>query len=108
MLLSDETECTAFERLSEEDIKQIEAGCNLSGLTDKKDDRLNTEVLKKLDTCMEDLIKHLSERSRTAKFLLQYRDYVRVMRHYIMAARTGDWNQNLVSLQNMINLFAAT
>ena len=37
MLLSDETKCTAIERFREEDIKQIEAACNISELPDKKD-----------------------------------------------------------------------
>ena len=30
------------------------------------------------------------------------------MRQYIRAARTGDWNLSLITLQKMINLFAAS
>ena len=50
----------------------------------------------------------LSEKSRTAKLWFLYMDYIDVMKLYILAARTRDWELCLYSLQKMINLFAAT
>ena len=51
---------------------------------------------------------HLSSESRTAKLWIQYREYVSIMRQFVRAARSGDWNLNLISLQRMLILFAAT
>ena len=51
-----------------------------------------------------DLMKvDLGRKSRTAKLWLQYMDYVEIMRQYIRAARTGDWNLHLFTLQKMLN-----
>ena len=66
------------------------------------------EVVKKLDTYLEKLKEHLSTKSRTSKLWIQYMEYVGIMRQFIRAARSGDWNLNLISLQRMLNLFAAT
>ena len=35
-------------------------------------------------------------------------NYVHKIRMFINASRTGDWNLTLVTMENMINLFAAT
>ena len=68
----------------------------------------NAEVIKKLDICTGILKTHLSSESRTAKPWIQYIEYVSIMRPFVQAARSGDWNLNLISLQKMLNLFAAT
>ena len=57
---------------------------------------------------MDKLKEHLSTKSRTSKLWMQYMEYVGIMRQFVRAARSGDWNLNLISLQKMINLFAAT
>ena len=66
------------------------------------------EVIQKFQRCMDELKQNLSSKSRTAKLWLQYIEYISIMRQYIRAARTGDWNLSLITLQKMINLFAAT
>ena len=59
-------------------------------------------------TCIEHLKQFLCEKSRTAKLWIQYLEYVDVVKQYIRAARNCDWNLYLVSLQKMLNLFAAS
>jgi hypothetical protein len=50
----------------------------------------------------------LAEKSRTAKLWLQYIEYVEILKLFIRAERTGNWNMHLVSVGKMLNLFAAT
>lgn len=50
----------------------------------------------------------LAERSRTAKLWLQYMEYIQVLKKFIRAERTGDWNLHLTVVGEMLNLFAAT
>ena len=57
---------------------------------------------------MEGLKTSISMKSRIAKLWLRYIDYMDIVWQYIRAARTGDWNLGLITLQRMINLFAAT
>ena len=68
----------------------------------------NAEVIKKLDICLGILKIHLSSDSRTAKLWIQCMMYVSIMRQFVRAARSGDWNLNLISLQRIPNLSAAT
>ena len=51
---------------------------------------------------------HFSSESRTAKLWIKYMEYVSITRQFVRAARSRDWNLNLISLQRMQNLFAAT
>ena len=50
----------------------------------------------------------LSNLSRTAKFWVQYLGYVKILKEFIRAERTGNWSLHLLSVSRMINLFAAT
>ena len=68
----------------------------------------NAEVIKKLDIYMGILKTHLSSESRTAKLWMQYIEYVSIMRQFAQAARSCDWNLNLIFLQRILNLSAAT
>ena len=68
----------------------------------------NAEVIKKLDICMGILKTHLSSESRTANLWIQYAEYVSIMRQFVQAAKSRDWNLNLITLQRMLSLFAAT
>ena len=45
---------------------------------------------------------------RTAKYWLQYMEYISVVKCYIKAERTGDWLLHLATVEKMLNLFAAT
>lgn len=50
----------------------------------------------------------LTEASRTAKLWLNYVRHVSLLKLFIRAERTGDWNLHLSSQWGMIPLFAAT
>ena len=56
----------------------------------------------------EEYEETLKEKSRTAKFWLQYLRYINILKLFIRAERTGNWTLHLVSVSKMINLFAAT
>ena len=50
----------------------------------------------------------LRDKSRKAKLWLMYMDYVHLVKMFIFAERTCDWELHLFVLQKMLNLFAAT
>ena len=52
--------------------------------------------------------KYLETASRTAKLWLQYMNYIEVVKLFIRAERTGNWNLHLVATEKMLCLFAAT
>ena len=64
--------------------------------------------LVKLENCLINYKESLAKTSRTAKLWLQYIEYVEIVKLFIRAERTGNWNLHLVAVGNMMNLFAAT
>ena len=50
----------------------------------------------------------LSEIFRTAKLWIQYLKYISILKHFIRAERTGNWNLHVVTVVQMLNLFAAS
>ena len=50
----------------------------------------------------------LSEISRTAKLWVQYLQYISILKHFIRGERTGNWNLHVVTVRQILNLFAAT
>lgn len=50
----------------------------------------------------------LKECSRTAQLWIQYIDYIDIVKTFIYAERTSNWELHLSSLSKMLNLFAAT
>ena len=52
--------------------------------------------------------QYLSNASRTAKLRFQYLHYISVLKLFVRAERTGNWNMHLVATLQMLNLFAAT
>ena len=50
----------------------------------------------------------LKEKSRTAKFWVQYLDYINILKIFIRAERTGNWNLHRIAVSRLINLFDAT
>ena len=50
----------------------------------------------------------LESKSRTANLWLQYMKYIEILKLFIRAQRTGDWNSHLIAAVQMLNLFAAT
>ena len=71
-------------------------------------DMNNYPTLSKLLELLECYKNDLDQCSRTAKFWLQYLEYMQVVKDFIRSERTGDWNMYLYSISRMINLFAAT
>ena len=64
-------------------------------------------IIQKLDDRLSAYKADLAAVSRTAKLWLQYLHYVNVAKNFIRAERTNDWNLHLISLTQMLNLFAA-
>ena len=52
--------------------------------------------------------EYLSEHSRTAKLWIQYIHYINIVKRFIRAKRTGNWQNHLMVIRQMINLFSAT
>ena len=53
-------------------------------------------------------MNRLGESSRTAKLWIQYTRYIDIVKYFIPAKRTGNWQNHLASTAKMLNLFAAT
>ena len=68
----------------------------------------NGEHAQSFNEEMQKLTSRLRKDSRTAKLWIQYIDYVNIMKDYIIAERTSDWQLHLATLSKMLNLFAAT
>ena len=60
-----------------------------------------------LQTEMNGIVDSLSSQSRTAKLCLLDMFYVDVIKLFIIAERTVEWNLHLFSMTKMLNLFAA-
>ena len=78
---------------------------NPEQLTDIITDENN--VLNKLSSVIQQYQEDLSNSSRTAKLWIRYLNYVRLMKDFIWAERTGDWKSHLSTVRRMLNLFAA-
>ena len=65
-------------------------------------------TIAKLQDILDDYKDILNDSSRTAKLWLQYLHYIDVVKIFIRAERTGDFNLYLTALGRTINLFAAT
>ena len=61
-----------------------------------------------MEECVGNYKAFLAEKSRTAKLWLKYIEYVEVLKLFIQAERTGNWNLHLIAVEQMLNLFAAT
>jgi hypothetical protein len=69
---------------------------------------LNWETLWHVEDRLEELKKQLIEGSRTARLWLQYLRYISVVKEFIAAERTGNWQIHLKAVSDMLGLFAAT
>ena len=72
------------------------------------EDIINCEIIEKLNCAFEKLMDRLGESSRTAKFWIQYICYIDIVKYFIAAERTGNWQNHLGSTAKMLNLFAVT
>ena len=53
-------------------------------------------------------MQRVSETSRTAKLWTQYIHYINIVKQFIQAERTGNWQNHLMVVRQMLNLFSAT
>lgn len=58
-------------------------------------------------TVLHDKIAELSSQNRTANLWVQYYELVEIVRMYIRAERSGDWNLHLYCVQSMLPYFHA-
>ena len=72
------------------------------------------EVEQPVDECLDLLRARLVEskealvqKSRTAKLWLQYMDHITLVKDFIRAERTSNWQLHLTTVRRMLNLFAA-
>ena len=106
---TDTVSITSEETLTEENVKELEKLYDELG--DKNLDSTKIDdvpSLRKLRRILETHKEEIAKQSRTAKLWVQYMDYVDVIRMFIRAERTGDWDKHLVATEKMLNLYAAT
>ena len=98
------------ERFSEERCCAIVQLCKLI----EDDFEKGVEAIEKSELFQELIIKFadrkkmLQQSSRTAKFWLQYIQYVEILKDFIRSERTGNFSFHLITVRKMLNLFAAT
>lgn len=79
----------------------------LEGHTDMRSIEENlslAEVAKKFSS----LKQSLSEKSRTAKLWIQYMEMIDILKKFIQAERTGNWDLHLQAVEAMLPYFAAS
>ena len=83
---------------------------SLNGETDEEllhDVRTNEATIF-LKNKIAEMRKDIENHSRTDKLWILYMDYVEIMKLFVTAERTSDWELHLFSVSKMLNLFAAT
>ena len=53
-------------------------------------------------------MQRVSETFPTAKLWIQYIYYINIVKQFIQAERTGNWQNHLMVVRQMLNLFSAT
>ena len=106
--LATDADLETYGKLTAEELNEIEMYCKQ--VSDKEIDILAVpcQAIEKLDSIVASLKTDIASKSRTAKLWLQYMEYVDIMRQFIRASRSWDWNLHLVTLNNMLNPFAGT
>lgn len=67
---------------------------------------LDHQVLKQLHISFKGFLEQRKE-SRTARLWIQYLEMIQILRSFIRAERSGDWDLHLRALQDMLPYFAA-
>jgi hypothetical protein len=67
----------------------------------------NNNSLLTLDTNLQLLCTLLAEQSRTAKLWIEYLKHIDILRSFIVAERTSNWEKHLSALSCMLPLFAS-
>ena len=66
------------------------------------------DVLKRISSQLRSHKQVTASKSRTAKLWISYCNYVDVVKMFVYAERTSDWELHLHEISKMLNLFAAT
>ena len=66
------------------------------------------ETFNSLSTSLADLKQQLSAKSQTAKLWCTYLHYINVVKRFVLAERTCNWQIHLESAADMLNLFASS
>ena len=72
------------------------------------EEMMGSEILEKVHGAISRKMNILATTSRTAKLWIQYIHYINIVKLFIAAERTGNWQNHLGSTAQMLNLFAAT
>ena len=73
-----------------------------------KDTTLTSEASLKFCRAIAMWKEYLSENSRTEKLLIQYIHYINIVKQFIRAGRTRNWQNCLKVVRQILNLFLAT
>ena len=95
--------------ISEEDLNTLKS-LHEHFIDEKSHDEniINCEIIEKLNCALEKLMEQLGESSHAAKLWIQYIRYIDIVKYFIAAERTGNWQNHLESTAKMLNLFATT
>ena len=73
-----------------------------------KDTTLTSKASLKFCRAIARCKEYLSENSRTAKLLIQYIHYINIVKQFIRAGCTGNWQNYLMVVRQILNVFSAT
>ena len=79
---------------------------SISTNTITSNDVANDTILLEIHNIFND-VKFLQQASRTGKLWIQFMDFVLIIRMFICAERTGNWNLHVYSTEQMMPYFAA-
>ena len=71
-------------------------------------DVIDDPIVKHVEQVVQATKEFMSKNNRTAKLWIQYIDQVHIVKMFIMAERTGNWNLHLIAVAKMLNIFAAS
>lgn len=71
------------------------------------DDLADSDALLRLHTALAERKKQVSKSSRTSKLWVQYLQQIEIVRLFIRAERTGNWNLHLHAVKEMLPYFHA-
>ena len=91
--------------LTKSNLQDLEASYKNS--EELNNDRI-PDVIEKLSSTISKLKDSLSKSSRTPRLWINYINYINIVKTFICAERTDNWDLYLTAAANMIDPFAAT
>ena len=97
------------EMISEEDLNTLKS-LHENFIDGNSHDKnvINCEIIEKLNCALKKQMDRLGESSLTAKRWIRYIRYIDIVKYFIAAERTGNWQNHLGSTAKMLNLFTVT